>query len=286
LTAQIIDGKKTANGLKESLRTEIAGLRSKGINPGLAVILVGENAASKKYVASKEKTCVNIGITSFHYELPATASQQELIELIEKLNRDKNVSGILLQLPLPKSLNEKEAMNRIAPEKDVDGFGPASLGKLIMDEPGFIACTPHGVMKMLDACNIDPAGKHAVVVGRSIIVGKPLSLLLLRRNATVTICHSRTPNLKEICASADILCAAAGKAKIITGDMVKNGAVVIDVGINVNEEGKITGDVDFESAKDKASFITPVPGGVGPMTIAMLMYNTVAAAKMQAGISD
>jgi methylenetetrahydrofolate dehydrogenase (NADP+) / methenyltetrahydrofolate cyclohydrolase len=284
LTAQIIDGKKIANDLKEKLKNEIAALKPKGLNPGLAVILVGENAASKKYVASKEKTCANIGIASFHYGLPDTASQKELIDLIGKLNMDKNVSGILLQLPLPKGLNEKEAMYKIAPEKDVDGFGPISLGKLVMDEPGFISCTPHGVIKMLEAYNIDPAGKHAVVVGRSVIVGKPLSLLLLRKNATVTICHSKTPNLKEICSSADILCAAVGKAKMITGDMIKPGATVIDVGINVNAEGSIVGDVDFEAAKEKAAFITPVPGGVGPMTIAMLMYNTLTAAKTQAGI--
>jgi methylenetetrahydrofolate dehydrogenase (NADP+)/methenyltetrahydrofolate cyclohydrolase len=284
LTAQIIDGKKIANDLKEELKKEISSLKSDGINPGLAVILVGDNEASKKYVASKEKTCEKIGIASFHYGLPETTAQKELIELINTLNADKKISGILLQLPLPKGLNEKEAMRRIAPEKDVDGLGPLALGKLVMDEPGFISCTPHGVIKMLEAYNIDPTGKHAVVVGRSIIVGKPLSLLLLRKNATVTICHSKTADLKEICASADILCVAVGRAKMITGDMIREGAVVIDVGINVSPDGKIIGDVDFETAKERASYITPVPGGVGPMTIAMLMYNTVIAAKMQAGI--
>jgi methylenetetrahydrofolate dehydrogenase (NADP+)/methenyltetrahydrofolate cyclohydrolase len=283
LAAQIIDGKKIADGIKDGLTHEIAVLKTKGIIPGLAVIMVGDDPASKKYVASKEKTCANLGISSFHYGLPATVSQKELLELVDKLNNEKKVSGILLQLPLPGGLKEKEAMNLISPDKDVDGFGPVSLGRLIMDEPVFIPCTPHGVMKMLESCEIDPAGKHAVVVGRSIIVGKPLSLLLLRKNATVTICHSRTPNLKEICASADILCAAAGRAGIITADMVRKGCTVIDVGINIISSGKIVGDVDFESVKEKASFISPVPGGVGPMTIAMLMHNTVIAARIQAG---
>ncbi len=284
MTAQIIDGKKIAHDLKEDLRKEISSLKAQGINPGLAVILVGDDPASQKYVASKEKTCEKLSIASFHYGLPATTTQKELGELIDRLNVDKKVSGILLQLPLPKGLNEKEAIRRISPEKDVDGLGPLSLGKLVLDEPGFISCTPHGVMKMLEACNIDPAGKHAVVVGRSVLVGKPLSLLLLRKNATVTICHSKTANLREICASADILCVAVGRAKMITADMIRKGAVVIDVGINVSPDGRITGDVDFETAKEKAAYISPVPGGVGPMTIAMLMYNTVIAAKMQSGI--
>jgi methylenetetrahydrofolate dehydrogenase (NADP+) / methenyltetrahydrofolate cyclohydrolase len=283
LAAQIIDGKKTANDLKEKLKKEIAALESEGINPGLAVILVGENPASKKYVASKEMTCANIGITSFHYDLPAATSQKELMELINTLNADKRVNGILLQLPLPEGLNEREAMAAISPEKDVDGLGPSALGKLVMDAPGFLSCTPHGVIRMLEAYNIDPAGKHAVVVGRSVIVGKPLSLLLLRKNATVTICHSKTANLRAICASADILCAAVGRAGMITGDMIKTGAVVIDIGINISPEGKTVGDVDFGAAIERAAYITPVPGGVGPMTIAMLMFNTVKAAKMQAG---
>jgi methylenetetrahydrofolate dehydrogenase (NADP+)/methenyltetrahydrofolate cyclohydrolase len=284
LAARIIDGKKIADGIKDGLKHEIAGLKAKGIIPGLAVIMVGDDPASKKYVASKEKTCADIGILSFHYGLPSTASQTELLQLVDKLNNDKRISGILLQLPLPGGLKEKEAMNLISPDKDVDGFGPVSLGRLVMDEPVFIPCTPYGVMKMLESCEIDPAGKHAVVVGRSIIVGKPLSLLLLRKNATVTICHSRTPNLKEKCASADILCAAAGRAGLITAGMVKKGGTVIDVGINATSSGKIAGDVDFESVREKASFITPVPGGVGPMTIAMLMHNTVLAARIQAGI--
>lgn len=283
MPAQLIDGKKVAQDIREGLKKEIAELRSKGITPGLAVVLVGENPASKKYVASKEKTCEEIGIKSFGYKLPEQTSQEDLLKLIDKLNADPQVHGILVQLPLPKHLDEKEIMYRIAPNKDVDGFGPHSLGKLVLDEPTFIPCTPFGAIKMLEAYGIDPAGKHAVVVGRSIIVGKPLALLLLRKNATVTVCHSRTANLKEECLRADILCVAIGKAKFITGDMIKPGAVVIDIGINVTPEGKIVGDVDFEAAKERASYITPVPGGAGPMTIAMLMYNTVQAAKMLGG---
>ncbi len=285
MSAVLIDGKKVASDIRERLKKEIENLKSNGIEPGLAVVLVGENPASKKYVASKEKTCQEIGINSFGYKLPENTSQKELIELIDRLNADPKVNGILVQLPLPKGLNEKEIMNRISPEKDVDGFGPDALGKLVLDEPGFIPCTPHGAIKMLEAYNIDPAGKHAVVVGRSVIVGKPLALLLLRKNATVTICHSKTPNLKEECLKADILCVAIGKAKMITGDMVKEGAAVIDIGINVTPDGKIVGDVDFDAAKERAAYITPVPGGAGPMTIAMLMYNTVLAAKMQRGMS-
>lgn len=284
MAAVLIDGKKVAEDIRQSLKKEVEELKAKGVVPGLAVVLVGENPASKKYVASKEKTCGEVGINSFGYKLPETTSQKELIELIDKLNADPNVNGILVQLPLPKGLNEKEVMDRISPAKDVDGFGPDALGKLVLDEPGFIPCTPHGAMKMLEAYNIDPAGKHAVVVGRSVIVGKPLALLLLRKNATVTICHSKTPNLKEECLRADILCVAIGRAKMITGDMIKEGAAVIDIGINVTPEGKIVGDVDFEAARERAGYITPVPGGAGPMTIAMLMYNTVLAAKMQAGI--
>ncbi len=284
MAAQLIDGKKVAADIREGLKKEINELKSKGINPGLAVVLIGENPASKKYVLSKEKACEEIGIKSLAHKLPESTTQAELIKLIDDLNSNSDVHGILVQLPLPKHLNEKEVMNRVSPAKDVDGFGPDALGKLVLDEPGFIACTPHGAMKMLEAYGIDPKGKHAVIVGRSIIVGKPLALLLLRKHATVTICHSRTPNLKEECLRADILCAAVGKAKTITGDMVKEGAAVIDIGINVTPEGKIVGDVDFETAKERAGYITPVPGGAGPMTIAMLMYNTVLAAKMAAGM--
>jgi methylenetetrahydrofolate dehydrogenase (NADP+)/methenyltetrahydrofolate cyclohydrolase len=284
MAAELIDGKKVSAEIKEKLKKDIEELKSKGITPGLSVVMIGENPASKKYVASKEKTCEALGIKSIGHKLPESTTQEELIKLVEDLNNDPEVHGILVQLPLPKHLNEKEVMHRIAYEKDVDGFGPESLGRLLLDEPGFIACTPHGAMKMMEAYGIDPKGKHAVVVGRSIIVGKPLALLLLRKHATVTICHSRTPDLKEQCLKADILCVAVGKAKMVTGDMVKEGAAVIDVGINVTPEGKLVGDVDFDAAKERAAYITPVPGGAGPMTIAMLMYNTVQAAKMAAGM--
>jgi len=285
MAAQLIDGKKVAAEIKENLKNDIADLNSKGITPGLAVVLVGEDPASKKYVASKEKTCEALGIKSMGHKLPADTTQEHLLKVIDELNNDPKVHGILVQLPLPKHLNEKEVMHRISAAKDVDGFGPESLGRLVLDEPGFLPCTPHGAMKMLEAYDIDPKGKHAVVVGRSIIVGKPLALLLLRKHATVTICHSRTPDLRAECLRADILCVAVGKAKMVTGDMVKEGATVIDVGINVTEEGKLVGDVDFDAARERASFITPVPGGAGPMTIAMLMYNTVEAAKMVAEAS-
>jgi len=284
MAAQLIDGKKVAEDIREKLKADIAACKGKGVEPCLSVVLVGEDPASKKYVSSKEKTCEALGIKSISHKLKESTTQEELLKLIDDLNNDSKVHGILVQLPLPKHLNEKEVMHRISADKDVDGFGPESLGRLVLDEPGFVACTPHGAMKMLEAYNIDPAGKHAVVVGRSIIVGKPLALLLLRKHATVTICHSRTPNLKEECLKADILCVAVGKAKMITGDMVKEGAAVVDVGINVTPEGKLVGDVDFEAAKERAGYITPVPGGAGPMTIAMLMYNTVQSAKQVAGI--
>jgi methylenetetrahydrofolate dehydrogenase (NADP+)/methenyltetrahydrofolate cyclohydrolase len=284
MSAQIIDGKKVSADIKEKLKKEISELKAKGINPCLAVVLVGENPASKKYVSSKEKTCAELGITSVAHKIPETTAQKELINLIDTLNNDKAVHGILVQLPLPKGLDEKEVMNRIMPGKDVDGFGPQSLGRLLLDEKGFVPCTPYGVIKMLEAYGIDPSGKHAVVLGRSVIVGKPLALLLLRKNATVTICHSKTRDLREECLRADILCVAIGKAKFVKGDWIKEGAAIVDVGINVTEEGKLVGDVDFDAAREKAAYITPVPGGVGPMTIAMLMYATVQAAKMAAGM--
>jgi methylenetetrahydrofolate dehydrogenase (NADP+)/methenyltetrahydrofolate cyclohydrolase len=284
MAAELIDGKKVAADIKETLKKDIEACKSKGVEPCLSVVLVGEDPASKKYVSSKEKTCEALGIKSISHKLKESTTQEELLKLIDDLNNDHRVHGILVQLPLPKHLNEKEVMHQISADKDVDGFGPESLGRLMLDEPGFVACTPHGAMKMLEAYNIDPAGKHAVVVGRSIIVGKPLALLLLRKHATVTICHSRTRDLKEECLKADILCVAVGKAKMITGDMVKEGAAVVDVGINVTPEGKLVGDVDFEAAKERAAYITPVPGGAGPMTIAMLMYNTVQSAKQVAGL--
>jgi len=282
MSAQLIDGKKVSSEIRESLKKDIGGLKAKGIDPCLSVVLVGENPASKKYVASKEKTCDELGIKSVPHKLPETTTQEELMSLVDTLNNDRKVHGILIQLPLPKGLDEKAVMNRIAPEKDVDGFGPQSLGRLVLDEAGFLPCTPHGAMKMLEAYGIDPSGKHAVVLGRSVIVGKPLALLLLRKNATVTICHSRTADLKAECLRADILCVAIGKAKFVKGDWIREGAAVIDIGINVTPEGKIVGDVDFDAARERAGFITPVPGGAGPMTIAMLMYNTVQAAKAAA----
>ena len=282
MSAQIIDGKKVAADIQEGLKKDIADLKAKGVDPCLAVVLVGENPASKKYVASKEKMCAQLGITSIAHKIPETSTQAELIRLIDDMNSDKKIHGILVQLPLPKGLDEKEVMHKIAPEKDIDGFGPESLGRLILDEQGFLPCTPHGAMKMLEAYGIDPSGKHAVVLGRSVIVGKPLALLLLKENATVTICHSKTADLKEECLRADILCVAIGKPKFVKGDWIKEGAAIIDIGINVTDEGKIVGDVDFDAAKERAGFITPVPGGAGPMTIAMLMYNTVQAAKYSA----
>jgi methylenetetrahydrofolate dehydrogenase (NADP+)/methenyltetrahydrofolate cyclohydrolase len=279
MAATIIDGKKVAADIKVELKKEVEELKSKGVNPALSVVLVGENPASKKYVANKEKTCEALGIKSVAYKLPESATREELLKLVDDLNADPEIHGILVQLPLPGHMNEKEVMHRIAPEKDVDGFGPDALGRLLLDEPGFVPCTPHGAMKMLEAYGVDPAGKKAVIVGRSVIVGKPLALLLLRKNATVTICHSKTPDLKGECLSADILCVAVGRAQMVKGDWVKEGAAVIDIGINVNESGKLVGDVEFEKAKERAGWITPVPGGAGPMTIAMLMYNTVEAAK-------
>lgn len=279
MAATIIDGKKVAADIKLELKKEVEELKSKGVNPALSVVLVGENPASKKYVANKEKTCEALGIKSVAYKLPESATQEELLKLVDDLNANPEIHGILVQLPLPKHMNEKEVMHRIAPEKDVDGFGPDALGRLLLDEPGFVPCTPHGAMKMLEAYGVDPAGKKAVIVGRSVIVGKPLALLLLRKNATVTICHSRTPDLRGECLSADILCVAVGRAQMVKGDWVKEGAAVIDIGINVNEQGKLVGDVEFDKAKERAGWITPVPGGAGPMTIAMLMYNTVEAAK-------
>jgi len=284
MSAQLIDGKKVSADIREGLKKEIADVKAKGIDPCLAVVLVGENPASKKYVSSKEKTCAELGIISIAHKLPETTTQQDLLKLVDDLNNDKKVHGILIQLPLPKGLDEKQVMHRIAPEKDVDGFGPQSLGKMLLDEKGFLPCTPYGAMKMLDAYGIDPSGKHAVVLGRSVIVGKPLAMLLLRKNATVTICHSKTRDLKEECLRADILCVAIGKPKFVKGDWIKQGAAVVDVGINVTEDGKLVGDVDFEAAAERAGYITPVPGGVGPMTIAMLMHNTVQAAKAAAGI--
>lgn len=272
---KIIDGKALATEFRAELKTKIDALEKK---PGLAVVIVGEDAASRIYVRNKVKACGELGIRSYCYELPATSSQAEVETLLDNLAIDAAVDGILLQLPLPKPLNSEAAMAHIPVEKDVDGFSANNLGLLTLHKEKIVACTPLGVMKMLEREGVELAGKHAVVIGRSETVGKPMAMLLLNANATVTVCHSYTQNLKEICASADILIAAVGRAKFVTAGMVKEGAVVIDIGMNRDENGKLCGDVDFENVKEKTSLITPVPGGVGPMTITMLMYNTYRAA--------
>ena len=276
---QILDGKQVSLDVKNELREMTAKLRAeKGYVPCLAVIIVGEDPASKVYVANKEKACEYIGYKSLKYALEEDTTQQELLSLIEKLNNDDEVDGILCQLPLPKHIDEEAVINAIKPEKDVDAFHPVNVGKIMVGNYTTLPCTPAGVMELLKRTGTDLTGKSCVVIGRSNIVGKPMSMLLLHANATVTICHSKTRNLKEICSNADIIVAAVGRAKFVTADMVKEGAIVIDVGINRNEDGKLCGDVDFENVKDKCSFITPVPGGCGPMTIAMLMKNTYSAA--------
>ena len=272
---KLIDGKALAARMRSQLREKI---ENANVRPGLAVVLVGNDPASQIYVRNKIKACEEVGITSYSYELPETATQKQVEDLLDALAQDAKVHGILLQLPLPKGLDSDAAMARIPFEKDVDGFSAENLGYLTLNKPNLVSCTPLGVMKMLESEGIDVTGKNAVVLGRSDTVGKPMALLLLNANATVTICHSKTRNLKEICQKADILVAAIGKAKFVTADMVKDGAVVVDVGINRDENGKLCGDVDFENVKEKTSFITPVPGGVGPMTITMLMYNTCVAA--------
>ena len=269
----IIDGKAISNEIQDNIRKEVELLDKK---PGLAVILVGEDSASKDYVNNKEKMCKKLGINSFVYRLSENTNEKELLDLIEKLNNDSDVDGILLQHPVPSHIDEMKAFCTISPKKDVDGFNIINRGRLCVGEDAFVACTPLGVVEMIRHEGIEINGKHCVIIGRSNIVGKPLYELMLRENATVTVCHSKTTNLKDICRTADILVAAIGKPKFVTEDMVKDGAVVIDVGIN-RIDGKIIGDVDFESVSKKASYITPVPGGVGPMTIAMLMKNVMKA---------
>ena len=271
-----MDGKALAAKVKEEVAAQVADMERK---PGLAVVLVGDNPASRVYVNGKKKDCAECGIYSEEYAIPAETTQQELLELVETLNGREDIDGILVQLPLPKPLNEKEVLLAIRPDKDVDCFHPFNVGQLMIGEQGFQPCTPAGVMRMLKEYGIDPAGKHCVIVGRSNIVGKPQAMLMLRENATVTVCHTKTPDLKAECLRADILVAAAGRVGLITGDMVKEGAVVVDVAMNRNEAGKLCGDVVFEEAAQRASYITPVPGGVGPMTRAMLMENTLYAAK-------
>lgn len=279
--AVIIDGKSLAKEIRENLKKEAEKLRDKGIIPHLAVIMVGDNDASKVYVRNKSRACEEIGIEFKEYLLPNTTKQSELIELIKKLNEDKKVNGILLQSPIPKPLNIQKAFNTISPEKDVDGFNPYNVGNLCIGQDGFIPCTPLGIMKMFEKYNIDIDGKKVAIIGRSNIVGKPMAQCMLAKNATVTICHSRTRELKKEVKDADIIISASGKRNIVTSDMVKDEVVIIDVGMNRNDEGKLCGDVDFEKIKEKASYITPVPGGVGPMTIAMLMENVIKATKKQ-----
>ena len=275
--AQIIDGKMISKQIKDELKAQVESLKLDGKEICLAVIQVGNDPASTVYVGNKKKACEYIGIKSLAYELPEETTEEELLELIDKLNEDDSVNGILVQLPVPKQINDERIINAISPLKDVDGFSPASVGALSIGQKGFLSCTPAGIIQLLKRSNIDIEGKECVVVGRSNIVGKPMAMLLLRENATVTVCHSRTKNLKEVCKRADILVAAVGKPKMIDASYVKDGAVVIDVGIHRNENGKLCGDVDFDSVEPICSAITPVPGGVGPMTIAMLMNNCVEA---------
>lgn len=277
---EIIDGKALAKKIRSELKEEVEELKKQGVHPKLAVIMVGDDKASVVYVRNKSKACNEIGIEYEEFLRDSSITQEGLINLIKELNGREDIHGILLQSPIPDGLDIREAFNTIDYRKDVDGFNPINVGKLSIGEDCFVSCTPYGVVKMLEEYNIPTEGKRAVIVGRSNIVGKPLIQCLLNKNATVTVCHSRTKNIEEITREADILVAALGKPKFITADMVKDGAVVIDVGINRNEEGKLVGDVDFENVSKKASYITPVPGGVGPMTIAMLMYNVVKAAKL------
>ena len=277
--AQIIDGKELAKKIRMDLKNEVEYLKNNGINPKLAVIMVGNNPASKVYVKNKSKACEEIGIEYEEFLMDENITMEQLLNLIEELNTRKDINGILLQSQIPNHLDINQAFNKIDYRKDVDGFNPINVGKLSIGQDCFISCTPYGVVKMLEEYNIQIQGKNVVIIGRSNIVGKPLIQCMLQKNATVTVCHSKTENLKEITKNADIVIAAIGKAKFVTADMIKDGAVVIDVGINRTEEGKLVGDVDFENVQNKVSYITPVPGGVGPMTIAMLMTNVVKAAK-------
>lgn len=279
MSAAIIDGKRISSEVKEELASEVAALKEREIVPGLAVVLVGENPASKVYVANKEKACAELGINSAKHELPAPTLEDELLSLVERLNASPDIDGVLVQLPLPDHIDEKRVLEAIDPDKDVDGFHPINVGRLVVGERGFRPATPSGIIELLNRSGVELKGKEAVVVGRSNIVGKPVALMLLEKHATVTVCHSRTRDLAEVCRRAEVLVVAIGKARMITADMIRPGAVVIDVGVNRLENGKLAGDVDFDGAMGIASAITPVPGGVGPMTIAMLMVNTVEAAK-------
>ena len=282
--AKIIDGKQIAKEVRAEIAAECAELKKKGIIPGLAVVIVGTDPASQVYVRNKKKACEEVGFRSEVFELPEETTEEELLALVKKLNEDVNIHGILVQLPLPEHLDDEVIIANIDPKKDVDAFHPSNVGKIMIGNYDFLPCTPAGVMVLLEKSGIDVSGKECVVVGRSNIVGKPQAMLLLHANGTVTICHSRTKDLAEVTRHADILVVAIGKADFITGDMVKDGAVVIDVGMNRKADGKLTGDVDFATVEPKASYITPVPGGVGPMTITMLLRNTLTSAKKHAGI--
>lgn len=274
-----IDGKEVSASVRNAITEKVNDLKAKGVIPGLAVIIVGNDPASRVYVNNKKKGCEQTGMNSFEYALPEETTTEELITLIEKLNGEKYVHGILCQLPVPKHIDEEKVLNAISPDKDVDAFHPVNCGKVMTGDYTFAPCTPAGMVEMLKYYNIPVAGKHCVIIGRSNIVGKPMAMLMLKENATVTVCHSRTENLAEITKQADILVAAVGRPKFVTADMVKDGAVVLDVGINRMEDGKLCGDVDFDAVCEKTSYITPVPGGVGPMTITMLLKNTLAAAE-------
>ena len=278
--AKLIDGKAIAAKVRGDIAEEVSRLKEQGISPCLAVILVGEDPASQVYVRNKEKACAQVGMLSEVYRMPESTTQEELLEKVRELAGRREVHGILVQLPLPKHIDESSVINAIPPEKDVDAFHPVNVGKIMMGDFDFLPCTPAGVMRLLDECGIEVKGKECVVIGRSNIVGQPQAMLLLHRHGTVTICHSRTQNLKEVARRADILVVAIGRAKFVTADMVKPGAVVIDVGMNRNEAGKLCGDVDFENVEKVAGWITPVPGGVGPMTITMLLQNTIKAAQL------
>lgn len=282
--AKIIDGKAISANVKAQVKAEADKLKEQGIEIGLAVVIVGNNPASRVYVNNKKKACAEVGFNSYEYALPEETTQEELLDLVKKLNEDDKVNGILVQLPLPEHIDENAVINTIRPEKDVDAFHPENVGHIMIGDFNFLPCTPAGVMEMLAQSGIETEGKDCVVIGRSNIVGKPMAMLLLHKNATVTICHSRTKNLAEICRRADILVAAVGRSKFVTADMIKDGAVVIDVGMNRLESGKLCGDVDYDGCFEKAGYITPVPGGVGPMTIAMLMKNTLTSAKVKNNI--
>lgn len=285
MSAPLINGKQVSEEIRGALRGEVELLTKQGLTPGLAVVLVGEDPASQVYVRNKEKACHDLGYYSEVHRLSASTTQEELLALVDKLNRQDNIHGILVQLPLPNHIDEKSVINAIAVEKDVDGFHPVNVGNLVIGDDSLLPCTPAGVIELIKRTGIEMAGKHAVVIGRSNIVGKPVSLLLQRENATVTMCHSRTANMKELTQQADILVVAIGRANFVDASYVKPGAAVIDVGMNRLENGKLAGDVDFESVKEVSGPITPVPGGVGPMTITMLMQNTLIAAKRLGGLA-